>query len=60
MRLCSQERRIRFAPLMGLLPRPVVVNMADHPEGYDLSKEQAVLVVCSTQVRRDQRDVMLR
>lgn len=25
--------------------------MADHPGGYDLSKEQAVLMVCSTQVR---------
>lgn len=24
--------------------------MADHPEGLDLSREQALLVVCSTQV----------
>ncbi|KAG1673661.1 hypothetical protein FOA52_013326 [Chlamydomonas sp. UWO 241] len=28
---------------------PAVVNMADHPEGYDFSSEQAVLVACSTQ-----------
>lgn len=26
------------------------MDMADHPEGADLSKEQAVVVVCSTQV----------
>ena len=25
--------------------------MASYPEGYDLGKEQAVLAVCSTQVR---------
>ena len=28
-----------------------MIDMAAHPEGYDLSKEQAVLAVCSTQVR---------
>jgi len=28
---------------------PVLVDMAEHPEGYDLSKEQAVFVACSTQ-----------
>ncbi|KAI8473830.1 MAG: sulfite reductase [Monoraphidium minutum] len=28
---------------------PTLVNMADHPGGYPLSKEQAVLMVCSTQ-----------
>ena len=34
-----------------LLCRPRVVDMADHPQGLDLSREQALLVVCSTQVR---------
>jgi len=28
---------------------PRVVDMADHPEGLDLAREQALLVVCSTQ-----------
>ncbi|MEW5309841.1 MAG: hypothetical protein WDW38_001692 [Sanguina aurantia] len=28
---------------------PVLVDMADHPTGYELSKEQAVFAVCSTQ-----------
>ena len=27
-----------------------LVDMAEHPEGLDLSKEQLVIVVCSTQV----------
>jgi hypothetical protein len=29
--------------------------MADHPRGLDLSREQALLVVCSTQVNPAQR-----
>lgn len=28
---------------------PVLVDMADHPKGYPLAEEQAVLVICSTQ-----------
>lgn len=32
------------------LCRPRVVDMADHPQGLDLSRKQALLVVCSTQV----------
>lgn len=28
---------------------PQLLDMADHPEGLDLSKEQALLIVCSTQ-----------
>lgn len=31
--------------------RPVLEDMAEHPDGYDFSKEQAVLLACSTQVR---------
>lgn len=31
--------------------RPRVIDMADHPEGLALERHQAVLVVCSTQVR---------
>jgi sulfite reductase (NADPH) flavoprotein alpha-component len=29
--------------------RPHLIDMADHPDGYDLSLEQALIVVCSTQ-----------
>ena len=32
------------------LCRPQLMDMADHPDGLDLSLEQALLVVCSTQV----------
>lgn len=32
------------------LCRPVLEDMADHPEGYALSNEQAVFMACSTQV----------
>jgi hypothetical protein len=28
-----------------------MVKMADYPEGYDFSKEQAVFMIASTQVR---------
>lgn len=28
---------------------PALINVADYPEGYDFSQEQAVLMVCSTQ-----------
>lgn len=34
-----------------------LLDMADHPEGADLSKEQAVVIVCSTQVCPWQRQV---
>lgn len=30
---------------------PCIVDMAEHPEGFPLEKEQAVIMVCSTQVR---------
>lgn len=30
--------------------RPRLLDMADHAEGYPLDSEQALLVVCSTQV----------
>lgn len=30
--------------------RPQLLDMADNPEGYPLQSEQALLVVCSTQV----------
>ena len=33
-----------------MLHRVKLLDMADHPEGVDLSNEQAVVVVCSTQV----------
>lgn len=32
------------------LCRVHLIDMAEHPEGLDLSKEQLVIVVCSTQV----------
>jgi hypothetical protein len=40
------------ADVATLLCRPRVLNMADFPKGLDLSAEQALLVVCSTQVHR--------
>ena len=30
--------------------RPRLIDMAEHPEGFALESEQALLVVCSTQV----------
>ncbi|EIE23365.1 hypothetical protein COCSUDRAFT_36399 [Coccomyxa subellipsoidea C-169] len=33
----------------GCLCRPRLLDMAEHPEGYPLDAEQALLVVCSTQ-----------
>ena len=32
------------------LRRPVLRNMADYPEGFELGKAQALLIACSTQV----------
>ena len=30
--------------------RPRLVDMAEHPEGFPVDREQALLVICSTQV----------
>ena len=34
--------------------RPQLVDMAEHPEGFAIESEQALLVVCSTQVPASQ------
>ena len=43
--------RLIFTIKAFLLGRVRLLDMADHPEGLDLSQHQAVLVVCSTQVQ---------
>ena len=36
---------------VALLPcRPRLIDMAEHPEGFPVDQEQALLVICSTQV----------
>jgi len=37
-------------PFVFLACRVKLLDMADHADGLDLSKEQAVIAVCSTQV----------
>ena len=34
--------------------RPQLMDMAEHPEGFAIESEQALLVVCSTQVPASQ------